>query len=351
VVAAGTVGLNAYYQRPLTTNLPANIGIAAGAAAVTSGLGFALTGGVVQQGLYSLGNAASRLCLAHPTGCARVGAALTLWDKVEDIGLQAKLAIQTAQGDPRAADTALELQLERLDNTPGNTTFREIYENAVTLFSRHSDEAAQIASVAVRHGDDILDTFDDGMTRVRPEVAEGIAGELEEATGGKVWFSASNGTIYVSSPSQRGLDAVAQLEMAIRTEADEETISRLVDEIAMASTRGNGSRIVLGAWQEGSGYIGHALENGGIFFDTGDEVWKSLIDSGLDPWRVNEAFLRQQLEAGVERIEFVSGDILDVINDPITSGTSRADEIRWLLENAEEYGYSLLGNSWVLAKP
>jgi hypothetical protein len=352
VVAAGTVGLNAYYQRPLTTNLPANIGIAAGAAVVTSGLGFALTGGVVQQGLYSLGNAASRLCLAHPTGCARVGAALTLWDKVEDIGLQAKLAIQTAQGDPRAADTALELQLERLDNTPGNTTFREIYENAVTLFSRHSDEAAQIASVAVRHGDDILDTFDDGMIRARPEVAEGIAGELEEATGGKVWFSASSGTIYVSNSSHRGLDAVAQLEMALRIGADEETIGRLVDEVAMASTRGNGSRIILGAWKEGGGYIGQALENDGIFFDTGNEVWDELKKIDIDPWQVNEAFLRRQLESGVERVDFVGESIEGLFSayDDIPFSelpAYRLKEIFWLEGNAGTYGYSRVGNSWI----
>jgi len=81
--------------------------------------GLAVQGGAVQQGVYAVANAATRLCLAHPGACARVGAALTLWDKIEDVGLQAKLAIQTAQGDRRAAETALELQLERSDNAPG----------------------------------------------------------------------------------------------------------------------------------------------------------------------------------------------------------------------------------------
>jgi hypothetical protein len=186
--------------------------------------------------------------------------------------------------------------------------------------------------VAVQHGDDILDTFDDAMIRVRPEVAEGIAGELEEATGGKVWFSASSGTIYVSSPSQRGLDAVAQLEMAIRTEADEETISRLVDEIAMASTRGSGNRVVLGAWGRGGEYISEAVEHDGVFFDTGGELWEALEESGLDPFAVNEAFLRKQLEAGVERIDFVSGDIDAILREFAGSADEdvlyRAKELR-----------------------
>ncbi|GAB4465982.1 MAG: hypothetical protein Kow0070_28690 [Anaerolineales bacterium] len=162
VVAAGTVGLNAYFHRPLTTNLWRNVGYAAGAAAVTATAGFLLSGGVVQQGLYSVGNAATRLCITHPSGCARVGAALELWDKVEDIGLQAKLAIQTAQGDPRAAETALELQLERLDNTPGNTTFREVQEALSTLVGRHGDDVAQLvgrfgmegAKLLAKHQDD-----------------------------------------------------------------------------------------------------------------------------------------------------------------------------------------------------
>ncbi len=66
VVALGTVGLNAYFQRRLTTNLWRNVGYAAGAAALTATVGFALSGGVVQQGLYTVGNTATRLCVAHP---------------------------------------------------------------------------------------------------------------------------------------------------------------------------------------------------------------------------------------------------------------------------------------------
>jgi hypothetical protein len=165
VAAAGTVGLNAYFHRPLGTNVLQNLSYAAGAAAVTATAGFALAGGVVQQGLYAVGNTATRLCVTHPTACARVGAAFTLWDKVEDLGLQAKLALQTWQRDPRAADTALELQLERMDNTPGNTTFRKVQESLSTLVGRYGDDVAQLvkrfgnkgAELLARHQDEAVE--------------------------------------------------------------------------------------------------------------------------------------------------------------------------------------------------
>ena len=171
VVGAGTLGLNAYFHRSLRTNLLKNTLYAAGAAAATSlvviGGGLLVQSGVVQQGLYTAGNAATRLCVAYPTGCARVGAAIELWDKVEDWGLQAKLAIQTARGDPRAAETALELQLERLDNTPGNTTFREVQEALSTLVGKHGDEIARLvrrfgnegAELLAKHQDDAVEFF------------------------------------------------------------------------------------------------------------------------------------------------------------------------------------------------
>jgi len=93
------------------------------------------------------------------------------------------------------------------------------------------------------------------------------------------------------------------------------------------------------------------VENGGIIFDVGGEdLWRKLEESGVDPWKVNEAFLRQQLETGVERIEFVSGNIWDVLEAaPETS--FRVKEIQWLLGNVDKYDYELIGNSWVKKTP
>jgi len=110
---------------------------------------------------------------------------------------------------------------------------------------------------------------------------------------------------------------------------------------------------VLGAWQEGGGYIGEAVENGGVFFDTGgDEVWEMLKASDENMlWKVNEAFLREQLEQGIGRIDF-NGDVNAVLRK--FAGIADKDvpyrvrELRWLIENAHNYGYVKVGNNWLL---
>jgi hypothetical protein len=357
LTAGGTAALNAHYDRPLTENILRNVGYSAIAALVTIGVGMAITSGVangvVQQAIYRGGNAITSYCIKQPVICGRVTAGVELWDKVEDLGLQAKLAIQTARGDPRAVETALELQLEKLDNVPGNTTFREIYETAAEFFGRKSDEMAQVTSMLARFGDDVQ-IENDGLVRfgtdVAPEAIEDIAEELRALPGRRVWVSGS--TIYVNSSTQSAMTAVSQLKSAVRNGADEATINRLIDQVAAATTRGRGNRVVLGTWQEGSGYIGDAVENGGVFFDTGDDVWKvlkELEDSGVEPWRINEAFLRQQLENSVDEIEFVGEDIFSVINNPDqrVRESFRAKEIDWMLRNASDYGYQLIGNKWV----
>jgi len=130
-----------------------------------------------------------------------------------------------------------------------------------------------------------------------------------------------------------------------------QAIFSVVEEVAAASTRCSGQRVVLGAWQQGGGYIGEAIENGGIFFDTGDEVWEALRKSGVDPWLVNEAFLRRQLEAGVKRVDFASGNVWDTLLDPSLMTSYRVKELQWMLDNASKYGYELVGNSWIRKIP
>jgi hypothetical protein len=177
-------------------------------------------------------------------------------------------------------------------------------------------------------------------------VAADVAEELRITTGRNVWFS-KNGTIYISRSTHTGIESVARLEMAVKSRASDDVINQLIEEVAAAGTRGSGQRVVLGHGSKEAVIIGEAMENGGIFFDTGDEVWEALRKSGVDPWLVNEAFLRRQLETGVKSIEFVGEDVLDVINNPSTKQTYRVAEIQWLLNNAANYGYSRVGNRWV----
>jgi hypothetical protein len=300
---------------------------------------------------------------------------LQVWDKLEDWGLQAKLALQTARGDPRAVDTALELQLERLDNVPGNATAQEVIGKVAGIFSKKRDEAAQIAASLARLGAGV-DVGDDGLIHVSPGTAQDAIDdaveELRRLTGRKVW--ASGNSIYISSPSLEAVETAARLQVAARTGGSSATIDRLIEEVAAACSHGSGDRVVLGAWRVRSGYIGEAIENGGIFFDTSDDVWRLIEESGIDPWEVNEAFLRRFDREGLP-FEFTStgmntddwhrtlnaigvlnvdnrnlaGAIRELgldLNDPIPF---RLLEIQWLLQNG--YDYTIQRNKVIWYKP
>lgn len=74
-----------------------------------------------------------------------------------------------------------------------------------------------------------------------------------------------------------------------------------------------------------------------------------LKASGVDPWEVNEAFLRQQLEAGVERIDFVGVNVDELLDSTKVWERKpyRVLEAEFLEANAERYGYVRSGNSWI----
>jgi hypothetical protein len=116
-------------------------------------------------------------------------------------------------------------------------------------------------------------------------------------------------------------------------------------------------RVVLGKWNgDNSGYIGEARSRGGIYYDTSGEVWDNLeaglstVDAGQLGWEVNEHFLRSQLERGVPRIDYVVDgskflSAEDVLENDAQSFSAR--EIRFLIDNASEYGYKRIGDSWI----
>ena len=98
-------------------------------------------------------------------------------------------------------------------------------------------------------------------------------------------------------------------------------------------------------------YIQQALERDGAFFDMG-EAWDLVQQSGIAPWLVNEAFLVQQLEKGVESILFVGEDVDRIISIYKDVPFEQIDKYRyreviWLEQNAHRYGYTREGNQWV----
>jgi len=118
----------------------------------------------------------------------------------------------------------------------------------------------------------------------------------------------------------------------------------------------NPDRVVLGKWEgQDGGYIGEARGHGGIYYDTGPETWKA-ITQGLPEaqaqdlgWQVNEAFLREQMENHISRIEYVLPDGFNSVDEVarIRRETFSALEINWLDQNAANFGYKRVGNAWV----
>lgn len=124
------------------------------------------------------------------------------------------------------------------------------------------------------------------------------------------------------------------------------TARQLVDDVARNSTHGSGNRVVLGEYiDDTAGYIGEARKNGGIYYQTADGVYDGMKANKNAPWAVNEQFLRNQLEARVERIDFVSGDIYETMAK--YPDKFRTREIEFLLDKAGDAGYVQVGNSWI----
>jgi len=402
-VAIGTGLLNNYYERDLVTNLWSNIGAAVASAAITTGLGIFIFGGGLTSALITMGNGAAALCANNQTLCSFVEPIIKGVDFLEETGLMLKGAIQTWRGDILgAAETAHELQMEYMDGgMPGNAIAKELGEEvsewvtkygadvvdfvslygddavdlirkyggdgvtllhlygdgvvnlvetygdiAVNLLTKYGDDGVEILE---RYGDNIFSVGENGILVIAGENAEVIAKELSEITNNEVFYSVGKGMLSLPKSTDEGVQASYQLvKVGVGGTGSEELIQVIVEN----STRGNGNRLVLGKWvkmEDGGGYVKDALDNGGIFLDTGPEVSKLLEDNGIEFWVVNEKFLESQLESGVERIDFVSGNVDDLLEMyygvPDTDVPYSVREIRWLENNAEEY--VRVGNSWI----
>jgi hypothetical protein len=122
--------------------------------------------------------------------------------------------------------------------------------------------------------------------------------------------------------------------MAAGVSMDE--VQDLMEEVAEISLQGRGDRLVLGIWRDSReiGYVGTARLEGGMFFDTSDEVWELLKKSGVDPWKVNDAFVRQYVVDGGQ-FEYSLRDLAD--------RETEIAALRALLAGNEEEALKLIG--------
>jgi len=144
------------------------------------------------------------------------------------------------------------------------------------------------------------------------------------------------------------VDAAKALGQAARG-SDE--ASELASYIARDSThiQEPATRVVLGKWEQTGGYIGEAQANGGVWYETADGVYQAAGKQAT--WETNQAFLRQMMEHGVDKLEFhgldVEQELLNFDGQAFDAVPARVKEIRYLMENAGKYGYELQGNSFV----
>lgn len=123
---------------------------------------------------------------------------------------------------------------------------------------------------------------------------------------------------------------------------------QLADLLAREATHLNGSakRVVLGKADEGGGYIAEARTNGGIWFEAPEGFYDAAGPEAS--WATNEAFLRQQIDHGIGRVEFRGLDIKADVNgykgDPRPPAPSRIKESLFLSELAPRRRYIAEGS-------
>ncbi len=128
--------------------------------------------------------------------------------------------------------------------------------------------------------------------------------------------------------------------------ADSVVAGDLVKELAEASTYGSGDRMVIGRWlkDDPGSFERIAQAEGGVFYNLPAEAYEALGDTPSKRKAladaVNEQVFRNQMERGVSRIVFVTGETYEeVLMDAV--GSARRNEVMFLQENAAEFGYVL----------
>jgi uncharacterized protein YoxC len=159
-----------------------------------------------------------------------------------------------------------------------------------------------------------------------------------------------------ASTEQSRVDAANSLNDAFVHGAPTSDLARIV---ADESTHhvGDADRVVLGKWDgQDGGYIGEARHHGGIYFDTGDDVWRAVEgelgekQAKVLGWQVNEQFLRTQMENHVGRIEYIlDREKYSSLEEMVMerAGSFSAMEVEFLSRNAVTFGYERVGDSWV----
>ena len=129
--------------------------------------------------------------------------------------------------------------------------------------------------------------------------------------------------------------------------------AKLIEDFAKQSThvKPPPDRVVLGKWEPPGkgGYIDAAKDGGGVWYETPEGSYGMI--GGETAWETNVAFLSQQLEKGIPKLEFANLDIDKALAEEAVRRTgttpARIKEIQFLEEQAPKYGYKRVGNSFI----
>jgi hypothetical protein len=375
-VALGTVGLNAYYDRPLMENVVRNLAIAGITAAVVTG------GGLLLRHLAPLATTAiGGYCTNYQTACNQIG---TIIDKGEEALLFAQSGYYNFVGDQEnAAQTMIELQLETADGgIPGNSLALEAGEqlsklgsDAAELVTRYGDDAIPLL---LKYGDDAIDIIgayeDEGVAILQFHGADAVRLVKEYGTSAVNVLKAvdvkSAQTLLTTLDDDvldytisQGPDAVAALsrwseqdlaefgpELAIRAERDAKVlnaidelskldiktndlatqvrIKELINQIAENSTHGSGDRFVLGIWDNDFGIAGGYVEewrnSGGLIYQSHPDVYAELKKAFPDDykdilWEINQSALEKQISNNTNFDYSLNGLSPDAVNNELVA--------------------------------
>lgn len=363
IVAAGTFALNAHYDRPSTTNIFENVRAAAVTAAVVSGVGLFVAGGLLTQATIVAGNAIAGTCASNPALCTNAGTILNVVDTLEESSLALKLSIETALGNPQAGETAIELQLEQMDGgIPGNSVALELGgqiaklgPDAAELIGKYGDDVTPLLLMYGADAVDIIGAYgDEGISLLRKFGDEaGQAIELVKKFGDPavklldaVDLTSANTLLKTLDDDvldyaiEQGPDALFALsrwsekdlrefgpELALRAKKDAqvfEDISKLIslgpidskhltndqqdliNVIAENSMQYNDQgQIVLGKWVDyGNGFTSYARETGSVHYNPHPDMWELFGEFGNEvredaAWQVNKQVIQTGIDKGL----------------------------------------------------
>jgi hypothetical protein len=396
-VALGTMGLNAYYERPWNENLVRNILIAEITAAVITGAWFLFQSGTTLATIY---------CARNTTACARVEPILKVFDIAEEAWLSTKLGFQTWRGnDTGAAETAFELQLEHVDGgMPGNSIAKELGGEALEKGAKYGDEALDLIKL---YGDDAINLIKDHgdvaikvMRAVDPKAAKKLLETLDDdvldyaiqqgpdavyalSLWNEKWLADESIAVQLSLRSGQDAKVLKDIKLLLNSgPIDPAKLTKeqqdLINAIAANSTQyADGGQGVLGKWYGfDNGYAGYANDTGSINYYPHPEMWELL--GKLRPekrdevaWLVNKQAIQPMINKGIP-FEYTLNDVPNVENEKdliegIWQGTINDAKIMDKLEldyvpgrikeleALEAAGYELLfddvQNSYLLIKP